>query len=311
MSSNKKQDKKFSSIVARHASSPVGEVRDPASAPSASGLATRPHPRLTPCLGSETFSPVSSRVLLSIVIPAYNESERLAPTLRSVHEFMRDKPYAYEIIVVDDGSRDETVPLVRAEGQAMQNVKLLPLRRNMGKGWAVRTGMLMAAGRYRLFMDADGSTDIRHWPRMLRALEGGADVVIGSRHVTGSNIKVHQTPLREALGFAFRKIVRVVSGLRIHDTQNGFKAFTADAAERIFRRQKVMGWAFDVEILSIARRLGYVATEVPITWVDDRRSRMTAAAMPRMLTDLLRIRLNATPQPSYTSFATPQLIQVS
>jgi len=254
----------------------------------------------------------NQRIDLSVVIPAYNESERIGKTLVSVDAFLKKEPYNYEIIVVDDGSSDDTVELVHSHASTVNNLKLLQLSPNQGKGWAVRTGMLTASGRYRLFMDADGSTSIRHWPQMRSVLDEGADVVVGSRHVDGSMIRVRQAPHREVLGHAFRRLVQFLCGLSINDTQNGFKAFTARTAERIFSRQSVSGWAFDVEILTIAKELGYHAEEIPITWIDDDRSRMRFTAMPRMLTDLLQIRLRTVqPQPAYRLGETPRLITLS
>ena len=250
-------------------------------------------------------SNVASRLALSVVIPAYNEEERIGPTLLSIDRYLKEQPYAYEIIVVDDGSSDSTVRVVQELSTQVRQLKLLQQRGNEGKACAGRAGMLSALGRYRLFMDADGSTDIAHWDALRSELDAGSDVVVGSRHVAGSRIDVHQSQFRELLGGVFRHLVRMTFGLPIHDTQNGFKAFTSEAALRIFTRQKVTGWAFDVDVLSIAQRLGYSMLEVPVTWIDDDRSRMTMRAMPRMLMDLMRIRLNAVPTPTYR--AIPQL----
>ena len=254
----------------------------------------------------------NSYVALSVVIPAFNEAERIVKTLRSADAYLQKQSHTYEIIVVDDGSRDRTASVVRELAKTISNVKLLQFERNKGKGWAVREGMLYANGRYRLFMDADGSTDIAHWDLARQALDDGADVVVGSRHIQGSQIQVPQTSHREALGYLFRTMVRVLFRIPIYDTQNGFKAFGAEAAERIFRRQRVAGWAFDVEILSIARRLEYALVEVPVTWIDDIRSRMTLRAMPRMLVDLLRIRLRMVQRrPEYVMHGEQRLIQLS
>jgi dolichyl-phosphate beta-glucosyltransferase len=254
----------------------------------------------------------NSRIYLSVVIPAYNEAERVGKTLNSVDAYLKKLPYSYEIIIVDDGSRDATTKVLRSYAASIPNLKLLRFPKNRGKGWAVREGMLYANGRYRLFMDADGSTDIAHWGVAKTALDDGADVVVGSRHIQGSMIKVRQAPHREVLGYVFRSLVRVIFRMPIYDTQNGFKAFGAEAAERIFRRQHVTGWAFDVEILSIARRLEYTVTEIPIAWIDDDRSRMTFGAMPKMLMDLARIRLEAVqPRPIYLAGEAPQLIRLS
>lgn len=254
----------------------------------------------------------NSFIALSVIIPAYNEAERIGKTLDSVNSYLQNLPYAYEIIVVDDGSKDTTAAVVREHAIHIPNIKLLQFKKNRGKGWAVREGMLYGNGRYRLFMDADGSTDIAHWEHARAALEDGADVVIGSRHVPGAKIEVPQAPHREVLGQVFRMMVRMVFGMPIFDTQNGFKAFGAEAAERIFRRQSVSGWAFDVEILSIARRLDYAVREIPISWIDDRRSRMTMRAMPKMLTDLLRIRMRAVEtRPIYQVGEAPSLVRLS
>jgi dolichyl-phosphate beta-glucosyltransferase len=238
-------------------------------------------------------------LVLSVVIPAYNESERLGATLQSAARYLSAQPYESEMIVVDDGSGDDTTQLVRTYMDDIPDLKLLHFSQNQGKGWAVRAGMLNARGAYRLFMDADGSTDIAHWDTLRSMLDAGADVAVGSRHIAGSDIRVHQGAHRELLGAVFRNVVKTGFGLSIIDTQNGFKAFTAQAAERIFRRQKVRGWAFDVEILSIAQKLGYSAVEVPVVWIDDNRSRMTISAMPRMLAELFRIRMGVPePQPN-------------
>jgi len=249
---------------------------------------------------------------LSVVIPAFNEEARIKKTLRSVSEYIEELPYASEVLVIDDGSSDKTSEVVLSERATMPYLKLLRFKRNLGKGWAVREGMLNSIGRYRLFMDADGSTDVAHWRDMKTALDKGADVAVGSRHAPGSLIRVRQAPHREMLGQVFRYLVRGIFQMPINDTQNGFKAFRAEAAARIFGRQKVSGWAFDVEVLSIAKALKYEIVEVPITWVDDDRSRMTFSAMPRMLSDLMRIRMNAIQQrPTYSMHETPQLVRLA
>jgi glycosyltransferase involved in cell wall biosynthesis len=256
--------------------------------------------------------PADRPISLSVIIPAFNEEKRIGKTLRSVGAYLKKQTFPYEIIVVDDGSMDKTAKLVRGFARYIPNIKLLQFPKNRGKGWAVREGMLFAIGRYRLFMDADGSTSIDHWPQAYAALVNGADVVVGSRHIAGASIKVRQAPHREILGKTFRGLVRMIFRMPIVDTQNGFKAFGAEAAERIFRRQQVTGWAFDVEVLSIARRLYYSVIEMPINWIDDDRSRMTFRAMPKMLSDLFRIRIRAVqPRPIYRSGEAPQLIRLS
>lgn len=225
-----------------------------------------------------------------MIIPAYNEERRIRHTLARVERYLERKPYATEIIVVDDGSKDRTVDVVLAATRRVSNMRLVQHVHNRGKGWAVRSGMLRAIGRYRLFMDADYSTPIDYWDSLYRALESDADIAIGSRHVPGSRILTHQALHRELLGSAFRYLVRSLVHLPIKDTQNGFKAFTAEAAENIFKRQSIPGWAFDVEVLSIGRTLGYSMEEVPVDWRNDDRSRVRLSQTPRMLADLLRVR---------------------
>jgi glycosyltransferase involved in cell wall biosynthesis len=230
------------------------------------------------------------RIALSVIIPAYNEEDRLEQTIRSVDRFLNQRPERYEILVVDDGSQDATGKKVETIAESIPELRLIRHEKNQGKGWAVRTGMLNAAGAYRLFMDCDGSTAISHWIALRQALEEGADVAVGSRHAPGSEIAKRQHAVRVMLGLLFRRTVRMLFALGVQDTQNGFKAFTAEAAERVFRRQSVRAWAFDVEILYIAKRLGYELAELPVRWVDDERSKVRALALPRMLVDLLAIR---------------------
>ena len=230
-------------------------------------------------------------MFLSVIIPAYNESQRIGRTLRAVHAYLKEERYEYEIIVVDDGSSDATASLVHANTRRIKALRLLRLPRNEGKGWAVREGMLAATGRYRLFMDADGATAIEHWPALKERLESGADVAVGSRHVAGATIVVRQAMHREMLGHLFRLVVRALFRLPVIDTQNGFKAFTAAAAEKIFSRQRLKGWAFDVEVLTVARDLHFSIAEVPVAWFNDDRSRLRVTSTPLMLLDILKVRL--------------------
>lgn len=227
---------------------------------------------------------------LSVIIPAYNEEARIGKTVSSIDRFLNQRPDGYEIVVVDDGSSDQTQRIVRDLSERIPEIRLIAHAKNHGKGWAVRSGMLNARGAFRLFMDADGSTSINHWIGLRDSIEMGADVAVGSRHAHGAVIQKRQSLHRVVLGFVFRELVRMLFRFEIHDTQNGFKAFTAEAAQRIFKRQTVKGWAFDVEVLAIAKRLGYSIVEIPIVWIDDERSKVKALSMPKMLLDILRIR---------------------
>ncbi len=227
----------------------------------------------------------------SVIIPAFNEEERIGKTLESVSKYLQDKKgYTYEIIVVDDGSEDSTCDLVENLQKQMPTLRLVRLLRNTGKGAAVKEGMLSAQGNIRLFMDADGSTSIVEVDKMLPCLSDGFDIVIGSRHVLGAVKVTRQNILREFLGWIFRILTRNIVRIEVQDPQNGFKLFSADSSRRIFSELKTLAWCFDVEVVVLAQRHGYKIKEIPITWVNDGRSKMRFVDMIRMLIDLLRIR---------------------
>ena len=229
---------------------------------------------------------------LSVVIPAYNEEERITKTLISVGEFLSKQVYDYEILVVNDGSHDKTGEVVR---QAMPNVKNLQLidnTQNHGKGWVVKQGMLAAIGDIRVFMDADNSTKIDEIAKFLPFFEQGFDIVVGSRRIAGAHVPTDQGGFREFLGWAFRTIVHILVPVGVTDTQCGFKAMTAKAAQAIFPQQTIFRWAFDVEILSLARTKKLTIKEVPITWVNDAASHVKLSGMINMLLEVTEIRLN-------------------
>lgn len=225
---------------------------------------------------------------LSIIIPAYNEEKRLVPTLNAVKQFLSTQAYEAEVIVVDDGSDDDTALMV----SEIPKVILLKLPFNQGKGAAVRAGMCHARGIYRLFMDADNATSIDQWPRLEKFFLEGCAVVVSSRYIAGANIVCKQPPVREWLGSVFRFLVRAVVPCGVHDSQNGFKAFTAEAAYALFSQLQTTGWAFDVEVLYKARQLGLPVKEVPIEWSHCQESKLSFVGMVRMLYDLIRIRLH-------------------
>ena len=230
---------------------------------------------------------------LSIIIPAYNESGRIGGTLSAVHNFLSTKGYIYEIIVVNDGSNDSTTEIVRKASEHIPEIRLLALQENEGKGAAVKAGMLAAKGDVRLFMDADNSTSIEHVEELLPYLQDGYDVAIGSRRIEGAIILVTQSPIREALGACFRFIAHFLIPLDIKDTQNGFKLFSRNSSELLFKDLRTKGWGFDVEILSRAQKLGLRIKEVPIVWMNDGRSKMRFSHMIRIITDLCLIKFTA------------------
>ncbi|MGH7301809.1 MAG: dolichyl-phosphate beta-glucosyltransferase [Candidatus Rokuibacteriota bacterium] len=208
----------------------------------------------------------------SVVIPAFNEAERLPPFLEAVVAYFEGRDEPYEVIVVDDGSTDGTGALV--EARKLAAVQVLRLRANTGKGAAVRAGMLAAKGAYRLFADADGATPIEELKRLEPMLVAGADVVIGSRVLVDPGVAVSTRPHRVAAGRVFNWLV-ARAGLRgIADSQCGFKAFTAPAAARLFEALSTQGFGFDVELLLLARAAGYRIVEVSVNWVDQAGSKV-------------------------------------
>jgi len=200
---------------------------------------------------------------ISIVIPAYNEEKRLPATLDKIREYLQASRWDFaEIVVVDDGSRDGTVRVARQAG-----VRVIGNPGNRGKGYAVKHGMLEARGEHVLYTDADLSSPIGELEKLWdAAARAGAQVAIGSRAVDRSLVGVHQPRARELVGRLFNLVMRMVTGLPFRDTQCGFKLFEARAAREIFPRQRLDGFGFDVEVLFIARRLGYRALEVPVRW---------------------------------------------
>jgi dolichyl-phosphate beta-glucosyltransferase len=232
-----------------------------------------------------------SATALSVVIPAYNEAQRLPRTLHRIAEHVESLAADCEILVVDDGSTDATAE--RALETRLRGVQVLRNERNRGKGYSVRRGMLAARGARRLMTDADLSTPIEELARLSAQLDAGHDIAIGSRALPGSRIEVHQPALREGLGRAFNLLVRLLAVPGLHDTQCGFKLFTGDAAEAVFARCRLDGFSFDVEALHVARRLGYRVAEVPIVWRNDAATRVTLLRGAAAFLDLVRIRANA------------------
>jgi glycosyltransferase involved in cell wall biosynthesis len=226
--------------------------------------------------------------LLSVVIPAYNEAQRLPPTLERVRAYLDGRGRPYEILVVDDGSSDDTVARALAAGG--EQVKVLRNGANRGKGYSVRQGMLAARGARRLMTDADLSTPIEELERLDARMDEGFDVVIASRALPLSRIEVHQGAFRENMGRAFNLLVRllVLPGLR--DTQCGFKLFSAAAAQAAFSPARLDGFAFDVEALFIARRRGFRVAELPVTWRNDAATRVGWWKGFVAFADLVRIR---------------------
>lgn len=218
---------------------------------------------------------------LSLIIPAFNEAQRIGPTLRHFHQFLAARPASFEVIVVDDGSSDETVALVAALAGELAAVRVLRSPTNRGKGHAVRLGMQAATGRIRLFSDADGSTPIEELDKLLLALAEGAEVAIGSRYLAASRVTRPQPRARLLWSRLVNRVVQRTLLPGVADPHCGFKAFTAAAAVQIFPACRVDGWSFDLEVLATARAKGLSIKEVPVRWENDDRSKARLWHLPQ------------------------------
>lgn len=235
-------------------------------------------------------------IALSIVVPAYNEEARLEPTIRSVIHYIRRWELVAELIVVDDGSRDRTSDLTRALSEEYEEIRLIRLPENCGKGHAVRTGVINAWGRHILFMDADGATAIDEIERLMHALQADATaaIAIGSRELRAPGVHVKTHFLRRPIGRVFHGLVSALTVHGIRDTQCGFKMFSAAAAHDLFSRMRMSGYSFDVEVLLMAQHRGYTIVEVPVNWTHQAGSRVNLVVDSlRMLRDIFIIRGHA------------------
>jgi glycosyltransferase involved in cell wall biosynthesis len=231
---------------------------------------------------------------LSIVIPAYNESVRIEATLERVMTCVSEQGWDAEVLVVDDGSKDDTAAIVQRWMNDHPRLHMVKNPGNKGKGYSVRNGLLQSAGDIVMFTDADLSSPMEEAQRLITAIEDGADVAIGSRWMDRTRQTIHQPLYRQFFGRCFNWVTRRIMGLPFKDTQCGFKAFKREAAQVIFRLQTIERWGFDPEILFIARKLNYTITEVPVTWGHDERSRMSYLKDGmKMLEDMVVIRSNS------------------
>lgn len=236
---------------------------------------------------------------LSLIIPAYKEATRIGPSLEKIFAYFSTKDYDAEVIVVDDGSPDNTAEVTRSEFARLSPTasrvfpRLIELGSNDGKGAAVQKGMLEAAGAIVIFTDADLSTPIYEVEKVIAGIEKeGFDVVVGSRALEGRQlVKVHQPWYRELMGRFFNVLVQLFVFKGIKDTQCGFKGFTRDAAQKLFGAQKIMGFSFDVEILYLAKKFGYKVKEVAVEWYNDERTTVGALSdSTKMFLQILQIR---------------------
>lgn len=249
---------------------------------------------------------------LSVIIPAYNEAERLPKTLKKVRDYLSAQNYDWEVLIVNDGSNDTTPQVVKSLIKDWKDFRLIDNQINKGKGGVVKQGMLEAQGDWRLFMDADNSTDISEIEKLFEASGAGKasraikgeegsltnpinsnyPIIIGSRYLKADSIKIKQPFLRRVMSRLGNILARILLGVSAKDTQCGFKLFSGPVAERIFPLQTISRWGFDMEVLAIARRLGYRIKEVPVDWYDAEGSQVKKGAALKTLKELLIIKWN-------------------
>lgn len=235
-------------------------------------------------------------IYLSIIIPAYNEEQRIGWTLGQTFDYLDAQSYTSEVLVVDDGSKDQTTQVVASfEPRAAGRLRVISNPGNCGKGYSVRNGMLQAQGEIQLFYDADLSTPLCEVAKVLDPIANGRyDVVFGSRALSDELIGTRQTFLRQSLGRTFNLIMRALVGLNFKDTQCGFKAFRREAALSVFERQQIAGFGFDPEVLFIAQKQGWRLLELPVRWDHVDGSKVHLLSTPlKMLVELLLIRWNS------------------
>lgn len=223
---------------------------------------------------------------ISVVIPAYNEQEVIEKTIQEVQNFLQQNFEQFEIIVIDDGSSDDTLEVLKN----IKNIKVLRNLRNHGKGYTVTKGIKVTRGDLILFMDADNSTSIKELPRLLANI-GQNQLVIGSRALPGSIIIARQTKAKEFLGKLGNILIRYLLTPGIHDTQCGFKLFTKEI-KLLFNKLTTQGWGFDFELVFLVQRAGFKIKEVPITWQNHGNSKVTLAGYIKTLVELFKIKIN-------------------
>ena len=231
-------------------------------------------------------------IYLSVVVPAYNEERRIGKTLAAMRQFLDQQPYHYEVLVVNDGSRDTTSAVVLIIAEGWPELKLISNPINQGKGAAVKQGILAARGEYILFSDADNATPIEQVDKLLPYISQ-YPVVMGSRYCPGARVYIKQSRHRILLSRASNLLIRIIAVPGIHDTQCGFKLFEQRAGKNIFANVKLTRFGFDFEVLVIARHLGYTFKEVGIDWYNDMESKVrTGRESLRTLKDLMLVKWN-------------------
>lgn len=234
-------------------------------------------------------------IQLSIIIPAYKEKERIGTNLLSIKNYLDKKNITYEILIVVDGSPDNTAEISRGYAEQIAHLRVIDNPQNHGKGYVVRQGLLEARGEYRVFLDADGSTSISHMDQAFELFEKGADLVVGSRDIEGAFIQVHQPRHREIMGDMGNWLIRIVLGLwSFPDTQCGFKAMRASVADAVASRMVVDRFGFDFELIILAHKLGFTVMQMPVRWLNEEGSTVGLTGpngFIQVLIDLFKTRL--------------------
>ena len=236
-------------------------------------------------------------IFISILIPAYNEEKRICTTLKKVNDYFKLKKVSYEIIVVDDGSKDNTLKVVKKffeDSNPEINNKILYLENNCGKGGAIRKGMLSSSGEYVLFIDADCAGPIEEFDKFLTAFDINCDIYIGSRKVVKDGNKVIAPLYRKIFGYGYAMLASIFLALNVTDTTCGFKCFRKHTIHPIFSRQLLNGWSFDAEVIFLARKLGFNIKEISINWVHETRDSKVVVLRDIFKSgwELIKIRVN-------------------
>jgi len=212
--------------------------------------------------------------MLSLIIPLYNEAACIEGNLRTVQTYLETTKWEHEVLLVNDGSTDQTAAIVNQVARDNPRVQLITRAKNHGKGYAIRQGMSQAKGQYVIFTDADLAVPEIFLGMCMRELEGGSHVVIGSRHLPDSSFEIRESPLRQLLGEIFRRVTQLSFRLDVSDVTCGLKGFRKECADQIFSRSRLNRWGYDVEILFLAQKLGYHITEIPVRWYHSFDSRV-------------------------------------
>jgi dolichyl-phosphate beta-glucosyltransferase len=238
---------------------------------------------------------MEKQIYLSVVIPAYKEKERIGTNLLEIEKFFSDKNFEYEVIIIVDGSPDNTAEVAQNYSKQLKNLRVINNDVNHGKGYVVRQGLLETKGKYVVFLDADGSTSITHVEKFLPELEAGVDLIVGSRKVEGAFVQVHQPKYREFMGEGGNWLIRIVLGLwSFPDTQCGFKMLTGKAAHAVASRMVVDRFGFDFELIILAKALGFKIKQMPVRWLNEQGSTVSLTGpngFVQVLMDLFKTKL--------------------